>query len=109
MPSNAAASSNSITDGGAPNTRSPFVNTAGRYLNKNWKIASSECAMVTRDVPTSCLSRWSLDYDAHAVLVETRTRRARFPSPSPLSPLHVRYFTVDVFTDQMFGGNQLAV
>jgi predicted PhzF superfamily epimerase YddE/YHI9 len=31
------------------------------------------------------------------------------PNPRSLSSMHPRYLTTDVFTDHLFGGNQLAV
>src|SRR5262245_42357857 len=77
----AAASSKTITDEGAPKAKSPFANTAGRYLNRNWNSPSSQCVMDRRVRPFG--SR-NLDYDAPAVRVETRPSCPQFlSSPFP--------------------------
>src|SRR5262245_42818423 len=77
----AAASSKMITEEGAPKAKSPFANTAGRYLNRNWNSPSSQCVMDRRVSP---FGNRNLDYDAPAVRVETRRSSPQFlSSPFP--------------------------
>src|SRR6266550_4635322 len=76
-----------MTENGAPNAKLPFANSAGRYLNRNSKIPSSQCVMTAvgfgqtpraiGQSPTASPSSF-VNYEARASKVETRHHDRRF-------------------------------
>src|SRR5690348_3781640 len=99
----AAASNNTITENGAPTAKLPLANSFGRYLNRNWKRLSTMLPLQATSYEASTTRTPSGLRHDNTIDGSFEPAALHFPN------MKAHYLTADVFTDQRFGGNQLAV
>src|SRR6478609_2961538 len=103
MPIAAAASNRIITEKGAPTAKLPLANSFGRYLNRNWKRLSTMLPLQATSYEASTTRTPSGLRHDNTIDGSFEPAALHFPN------MKAHYLTADVFTDQRFGGNQLAV